>query len=379
MMSEEKSPAIESNQDATILWGMPLHITGCSVCEHAFLVPDLSLDILCPNCAQSKLTPQTAELRSEPPEMAVPFTIQPGQVSSKLNEFIQKPWLKPDDFTHENLVSRLQKVFMPMWLVDCQVSGSWQGEAGFNYQVRTSQEFFKNGSWQSREVTKTQVRWEPRLGFLSRMYYNVSTPAFNGYAQFIGKIGKFRLNQAVPYLKESLLDAIIRIPDLSPDNAWPIAQDNLKQVALNECQQAVAADYLRNFSIAADFNNPHWTQLLLPIYFTWYRTDDGTNIPVFMHGQTGDILGVRLASRQKGWKIAGVSVAMAVLFFFLTLIFAATAAILPILSILALLFGIAAFFAFVFALVPAVYPRHWNRTQLSEMVSLPPNSQKPKS
>ena len=377
-MTEDPSLAIDAIQDATVLWGMPLHITGCHVCEHAFLVPDLSKDILCPNCAQTKLTPQTAELRSEPPEMAVPFIIRPDQVSSKLNEFIQKPWLKPVDFTHENLVSRLQKIFLPMWLVDCQISGSWQGEAGFNYQVRTSQEFFQNGSWQSREVTKTQVRWEPRLGFLSRMYHNVSTPAVDGYAQFVAGIGKFRLNQAVPYQKENLLDAIVRIPDLSPDNAWPISKDNLKQVALKECQQAVAADYLRDFSVNAEFTPPHWTQLLLPIYFTWYRSDDGTNIPLFVHGQTGDILGARLASRQKGWKIAGVSVAIAVLSFFLTLICAAAAAILPILSILALLFGITAFFAFVFALVPAVYPWHWNRTQLPEKVSLPSNLQKTK-
>jgi hypothetical protein len=376
MKSENPSSHATFTQDSVSIWGVPLIIAGCSACEHAFLVPSLSTDMVCPNCAQASLNPQAAQLQSEPPELAVPFVIQTSQVSQKLIEFTQKPWLKPEDFKHENLIARLQKVFLPMWLVDCQISGQWQGEAGFNYQVKSSQEFFQGGSWQSRDITKTRVRWEPRLGLLTRMYNNVAVPAMNGYTQFADRIGKYRLDQAQTYQKDNLAEAVIRIPDLSPQNAWPIAQDNLKQIALKDCQQAVSADYLRNFSISAEFNNPHWTQLLLPLYFTWYRSDDGETIPIFIHGQSGNISGARLASRQKGLRSAAIAAGIAVLLFLLTLIFAAAAALFPFLSIPALLFGFTAFFTLAFALVPALYPWQWNRNQLSENMSLPSNQQK---
>jgi hypothetical protein len=308
--------------------------------------------------------------------LTIPFAVQPAQVTRKLQEFTQKIWLKPDDFTSANLQSRLRPVFLPMWLVDCEVKGHWQAEAGFNYQVKSSQETFQSGSWHTQEIIKTRIRWEPRLGTITRKYNNVAVPALSDDAQRVNKLGKFQLDRAIAYDRRSLENTAIMVPDLSPENAWPIAQDFLNRIALEECQKAVSADHFRNFSIQPEYTGPVWTQLLLPVYFTYYTTDDDQRIPVYIHGQTGTVAGPRLSSQRKGWKWASISAAIAAGLFLLTLLCFAGTTLFPFLSVLGLVLGICAFSAAAFAIIPAVYPWQWNRRQQSERVVLVPNKDK---
>ncbi len=92
--------------------------------------------------------------------------------------------------------------------------------------------------------------------------------------------------------------------------------------------------------------------MLLPIYFTWYTDEDNNPVPVYIHGQTGEIVGARFSSQRKGWKWAGISALIAVGLFLLSLLSFAGTALLPFLSVLGVLLGIFAFLAGVFAVFP---------------------------
>ncbi|MCD4674145.1 MAG: hypothetical protein K8R77_15895 [Anaerolineaceae bacterium] len=243
--------------------------------------------------------------------------------------------------------------------------------------MKSSRESFRNGNWNTEEIIKTRVQWEPRAGTIDRKYNNVAVPALADYTHYIKKLGKFRLNDAVRYNKEALENSFVRIPNLSPENAWPLAQDNLNRIAQKECREAVAADHFRNYSVHTGYTSPNWTQLLLPTYFTYYTDDDGSPVPIYIHGQTGKIAGPRLASQRKGWKWAGISMLIALGLFLMTLLFSAGSALLPVLSILALILGVLAFIAAIFAVIPAVYPWQWNRRQQDKIIVMISNQDQP--
>ena len=358
------APAAQVLDSLSSLWGLPLQPAGCQVCKQVYLLNPGQENQPCPVCGQASLTPQPAWLRPAAPECVLPFNPNLSrQVPAILEAFLKDVWLKPDDFNSAALQQRLRPLYWTRWLVDGQVAGSWQAEAGFDYQVKSSQEAYVNGSWASRELVETRVRWEPRLGQIKREYQNIGVPAFSRQVQMDAMLGGYDTRQVSAYAPAMVGQAAIHAPDLQPDEVWQTAQHLFDQSAAADIQTACQAQHNRNVSLRATYESLNWTQLLLPLYCTSYRDDDGVVHPIFINGQTGQIGGVRLASQRKGWQWAGIlggsalaALLVAVLFFLAGALFPPAAALGIILVIAAIALGISAIF-------PAVSPWQWNRSQ----------------
>ncbi len=357
-------PTTQISDSVEQLWGLPLQVAGCRQCGQAFLVEPSRLGDTCPNCASGKLESQPARLSSQPPELLVPFVKTQADVRAALESFVKGVWLAPDDFNTEMLLRRAVPLYWSMWLVDGDVVGIWQAEAGFDYQVKSSQESYSNSGWRSRDVIETRQRWEPRTGQIVRHYDNVCVPAASDHARLIRLVGDYRLDKASAYDKARINRSVMRLPDQTPDNAWPQAQLGLEHAAEQECLKAAASQHIRNFSVKADYESLNWTQMLLPLVATYYTDDDGKTHPVYVNGQSGMTGGARMASQRKGWRWAGILAGIAVLLLILGLLISAVGLI-PVgglLIFLAILVGAA-------ALVPAVWPWQWNRKQLPEKIT----------
>lgn len=121
-----------------------------------------------------------------PPEQVLPFAVNWAQLEETLRSFCGSfLWLSPREFRPHLLLERAQPVFLPVWLVDADIRGQWQIEAGFNYDVVSHEEALEQKQWRSRQVRRTQVRWEPRVGLLERRYDNVAAPALED--EMLGK------------------------------------------------------------------------------------------------------------------------------------------------------------------------------------------------
>jgi hypothetical protein len=365
-MAPNESLPIDVIQSVESLWGTPLQPAGCPACKKAFLIEAARIGNLCPNCAAGNLKLQPALLRREAPELLVPFRKGRAEIQPILASFVKGIWLKPKDFNIQNLLNRVVPVFWPMWLVDCALKGEWQAEAGFDYQVKSSQEFFRDNAWRSRDVVETRVRWEPRLGQINREYENIAVPAPDDYQALIRATGEYDRSQAAPYQANRLGHAVLLVPDLQPENVWPTAQSNLNKAAAQECQRAASAQHLRNFSISANYRNLNWTQILLPMYMTYYKDDEGHPQIVRLNGLTGSIAGPRLASQRKGWIWAGISLGAGLALFLLGLLGFALSPLFPPASILAVVLITLAFIASIFAILPVVWPWQWNRNQKNQ-------------
>lgn len=357
---------VEEGVNIESLWGIPYGPCGCQVCGRAFLAPTSFTGRTCPNCGKGSLAPQPALLRPEPPELLVPYQISGSELLSRFQAFTRGVWLHTPDFTPKSLTGRTIPVYWPMWLVDSTVQGEWQAEVGYDYQVKSSRESYTGSGWRTHEVIETRVDWQPRLGTLNRRYENIPVPALSNHNRIAKFAGDYQLARAIPYDPDKIGGAALQVPDQNPENAWPIAKPALDRAAGDECSQAAGGQHIRNFRIQAEYHSTHWTQMLLPLYVSYYHDDDGNPHLVYINGQSGRVSGLRLASQRKGWQIAGIIGAAALFLFLLGLLGFAVTALFPpagalggLLVILAIITGIA-------AIVPAVWPWQWNRGQQNE-------------
>lgn len=371
-MAPVSTPTITPVESVKELWGVALSPAGCLQCGQAHLVPENHIKQICPNCGQGLLAPQPALLRSEAPELMLPFSKERVDLHAIYANFTRGVWLHTPDFTPGRLLQRTTPVYWPMWLVDGVITGDWRAETGYDYQVKSSQESYTGSGWQTRHMVETRIRWEPRLGQLARRYENIPAPAASDHEKLTGLVGRYPLDKAVAYdadcLNTELGLAALRVPDLQPESAWPLAQSRLNQAAAEDCRQASGAQHVRSFAVHADYDELHWTQLLLPMYVSYYKDDDGKPQLVYVNGITGAVGGLRLASQRKGWQWAAILAAIAALLFLLGILSFALAVLLPQLSILGVLLVLLALAGGLLAILPAAWPWQWNRGQQAQKV-----------
>jgi hypothetical protein len=329
--------------DVAAVWGMPLAAVHCPYCKEAHLVPGDAIPPLCPLCLQGPVEPQPAYLREEPPEQVVPYAISPQTLAGVLEHWATGGWFRPDDLKASTLAQRARRYFIPLWLVDGRIEGAFRADVGFDYQVVSSQDRYREGAgWSSQQVQETRVRWEPRAGRVSRAYENVVAPALDDHRAVMSRLGEYNLSQRAPYNPEVVQDSVVRIPTLEPQAAWPGAETAFVRTAQAETQQAAGADHVRDFTIQAEYRDLNWTLLLLPAYVTWYR-EAGHTWPILVNGQSGRVSGARLASARKANVTALVLGAIAA---FLFVVGGLLALLLPplgaVLLVAALLLGIIA-------------------------------------
>jgi hypothetical protein len=362
-------PATTLIESLKEIWGITRQPAGCSHCQRAHLIESSRIGQTCPSCATGKLEAQPAVLRPEPPELLIPFRVSREEITSNLKIFTNAVWIRPDDFQVDRLLSRLTPVFWPEWLVDSLIVGTWSAEMGFDYRVKSSEETYRSGSWQTRELIETRIRWEPRAGQIARRFDNIQVPGMEDHSILLKMAGGYQTGEPLPYDSSRIGQASLRVPDLSPESAWPHAQASFEKTAGASCKQAAAAQHVRNFNLLAEYEALNWTQLLLPVYITFYSDDQGQSYPVYINGQTGRVGGPRLASQRKGWIWAGVLLAIAVVLFLGGIISFAATPLLPPLAVVGTILVVLGLVLGVSALIPAAWPWRWNREQQAAKVT----------
>lgn len=298
------------------VWQLAHQIYDCDQCDAAFLQPATSKTVICPLCGGEKFTRLSMDgntLLLHTPELIVPFLDEDGRLIQALTQFRRSTLLPPSDLQVTHLKNRLQQVYFPMWLVDSHVQARWQAEAGFDYEAVSYGEQYIDNGWRSFEEKERRIRWEPRVGELRRMYHNVPAPALEEHHDIERLLGKYKLERQQPYEPHVVVNAQIRLPTRSPQDAWSDAQLAFQNTAGQECKEAAQAQHIRNFKWSPHYENKHWTHILLPMRVTYYLDDAGEKQMVYIQGQSGRVVGQRRASMKLALRISFIMVALAIL------------------------------------------------------------------
>jgi hypothetical protein len=345
--------------DVMAIWGTQLTAVHCAHCGEAHLVKDVPPR--CPICLKGPVEPQPAYLPEEPPEQAVDYQVSKTELRAALERWSKGVWFRPGDMKADRLAQRAQRYLVPLWLVDGQVQANWRADVGFDYQVVSYQDRYRDGAgWSSQEVQETRVRWEPRAGRLERQYENLSAPALDDHRKLMGRLGRYNLSRRTAYAPETMTDATVRIPTLEPEAAWPGAQTAFVRAAQAECQEAAGADHIRDFTVDARYSGLNWTLLLLPAYVTWYE-EGGQVWPVLVNGQIGHVSGTRRASPRKARNASLIIGAIALLLILLGGLLSLVGIVLPPLIAIGGVILLAGVIPALVAPVPAIAVWAYNR------------------
>lgn len=309
-------------------WGTRLEAAVCENCDWSYLLPPNSPPQRCPHCFNATLTAVEEAFSHlpyiHPPEMVIKPQVSEEKIAAQIQQFAKGIPFRPNDLTPGNLRGRLRHSFIPLWLVDSTVHASWQAEVGYDYQVVSHRERYSqnSSSWQTQQVEETRIRWEPRVGRLNRTYHNHYAPALEDEAEMQKRLGSYKAAAAEPYQPGLISQAFIRLPNRPPADAWPDAEPSFLKAGIAECQQAAAADHIRDYRWSAEFHNLNWTQLLRSFYSTYYLDDEGRPHPVYINGQTSYISGSRRSSMQRARRWTLIILVIAIIFFLIGVGFA---------------------------------------------------------
>ena len=315
---------------ASLGWGRETVLVICPNCNWRLMGIVGTIPNECPHCHAFPLQPYQEDDFSmlvdfiKPAELYLPFSYPASQLVNKIQGFSKSIPFAPDDLNLANLQDRLRTIYLPMWLVDSQVSASWQAECGYYYQVKSHQEKYSGGGWQTQEVIETRTRWEPRLGRLVRSYQNIAAPALEEHRSLMSALGNFDYQKAEPVSTPELFQddpqspALVCIPSRDKDDAWPDALPRFQENATGETCQACGADQIREFKWQAEYSNQNWTLFLLPMWSSFYLDDENKPQSILVNGQSGQMSGSRRASMIKAKKISLTIFIVALVVFALT-------------------------------------------------------------
>ena len=263
-------------------------------------------------CGHAALEPRPVPVAAAAPERIVPFGSSRADLVPAVEKLIRSRVKNPaSDLTAKNLTERAVAVWWPLWLVDTTVVGRFTAEVGYNEEVVSSEETLDKDRWQTREVTRARLRWEPRAGAVSRRFDNAMAPAMGEHASLWERLGAYHTGHAVEFTADKLAGGVVLWPDVQPNEAWGAAHAHLVQQIAADVRIAADVAEVRDLVADAKYTNPHWTWLLVPMYASGYRDDAGVWRPVWFHGETGHAFGPMMGSVARAtfwgalWAFAG--------------------------------------------------------------------------
>ena len=352
----------------------------CEQCDWIYVLPNGIENQICPHCFSTPLdlviesqAQHNPLFNMHPPELLLPFKISLEQIHSRIISFTQGIPFATPDFKRASSSDRIVELFLPYWLVDSDIKAEWQIEAGYEYEVLSHRERYHQhqGGWQTEQVTEQRVRWEPRLGRLDRSYHNIPVPALEGQRVINRMLGQYDHFDTVPYEDGLEQNALIRLPDRNPEDAWGEAKPILQAYAAEECRSASGADQQRNFRWKPEFRSQSWTLLLQPLYATYYRDDDNNPVSIYINGQSGQMAGIRRSSLKRGQRASLWILGAAITLFILSIISGMVSFFAPPVLPFAIVCFIAAAMIAITALIPIAIVWQYNRTQQRGEAALP--------
>ena len=287
--------------DLRTAWKTDVQIVECPTCQWKFVQPNTN-QMTCPNCGTAGLNPivnASEDLIIEPEKM-VPFSVDEDTRNRGVSWLALSVPYPPDDLTEANLLQRLRPVYLPIWLIDADVSGEWTGKFAYQYNVKSVKSAFRQGvGWASREEIEQKYDWKPRAGRLKRRYDNMPIPALQDHQTLMPDASDYYDGNSNAYSVELLGETLVRVPDVMPaDSGWE-AKQVVEARALEDCRKAVEANEGKDFQWNPQKTDLNWTVLLVPMYLTYYTADDGKRYNIHVSGHHRHADGVLIASESK--------------------------------------------------------------------------------
>ena len=268
-----------------------LNVYTCSSCAGEIVSDDTTAATLCPYCGSPVI--MTGRLSGAfRPDYVIPFSISREEAIQGFNSFIKRKVLLPKDFKVKHTTAKLEGIYVPFWLYDCDTDS----------QMRYRATRVRRWSDSNYIYTKTSHFLLTRAGYLSfdKVPADGSSKMDDVYMQAIEPFDYSKmLDFEMPYLAGYTAEKY----DVDPSDASVAVNERIKTSTAGEFARTTGGyATVTPQSTSIKILNGKTRYALLPVWMinTTYKDKTYT---FAMNGQTGKFVGELPISvgRAFGW------------------------------------------------------------------------------
>lgn len=261
----------------------------CPSCAAELVCDENTAATSCPYCGNPSVIP--GQFKGDlKPDYVIPFKLSHEDAKAELKKFYKGKKFLPDEFATENKIDKLQGVYVPFWLYNCDV----QADTTFDGVIVTSH---REGQY---NVTTTAHYDIYRKGIVP--FENVPVDASKNMPdEYMDAVEPFDYSQLKPFSMSYLPGYLAERYGETAEECVERVETRVENTAIDIMRSDIvgyAGCTLKNKYINIRRGKVHYA--LLPVYMMTTRYN-GQEYRFAMNGQTGKFIGNLPVSRKKFW------------------------------------------------------------------------------
>jgi len=281
-------------------WGVTRRQLHCDACGAELELAENALAATCPFCASNQVNLRQAPGDHLRPRFLVPFQVQAADCQQRARVWLGRGWYHPRALADSAAVQPFSGVYLPFWTFSAQVNSSWRAEVGHE----RTESYYDAASKSMR--TRVVIDWRWETGQVQADYRDLLVQGSSNVSRvLLGRVQPYSLDGLVTYNPDYLAGWQAQVYNIPLETAWDEGKAEMRERSKQQCRQSIHSAHVRNFSMAADFNEEAWRFILLPVYLTAYRYENRV-FQVLVNGQTGAIGGQKPVDWWKIWLVIAI-------------------------------------------------------------------------
>lgn len=268
-------PAMYTSTDGTV--GKDLVQYRCSHCGAEIITDRATAATICVYCGNPIIMTEQV-IGNFSPQYVIPFKVDKSKVMDAFKTFAKKP-LTPKDFNCENVVNKMQGVYIPFWMYSAGLSGTMVAD-GINKRT------YRSGDYRVTESKHHHVYREGHLEF-ERIPADASSKTDDAA---MDSIEPYDFNELKPFNVGYLAGYLAERYDADADACRNRATERI--VNTSKSQFISTANYnevqVQTFEYDLQYGDVEYALLPTWLLYTKYKDKDYF---FAMNGQTGKFIG----------------------------------------------------------------------------------------
>lgn len=249
----------------------------CSYCGSEIITDRATAATVCVYCGNAVVMGEQL-INDFAPDLVIPFKVEKSKVMQAFKDFSKKP-LTPKAFDPEQVVEKMQGVYIPFWLYSGECHGVMQAE-GINKKTHRS------GDYEITEKSYYRVMRDGRVRFR-----NVPVDGSSKTDDAaMDSIEPFDYGELTPFKPAYLSGFLAERFDEDSEKCFERAEKRIQNTTLDLLKRSAPYDEVDVESFNSNIKKEKPLYAMLP---TWllYTTYNGTKYFFAMNGQTGKFIG----------------------------------------------------------------------------------------
>ncbi len=242
----------------------------------------------CPYCGNPAIVQSTFEGMNLP-DGIIPFSVNKDTAMNKMKEFYSGKQLIPDEFVSNNRMEKIQGVYVPFWLFDCDVQGN-----GFYKATKVKRTFTKKVNDNGTEKTENWKEVEEYAVSRSAKMRYEKVPADGAKEmkdEYMDSIEPFDYSKITNYNSAYFSGYLANKYDESPDDVKERVDKRIRNTTEQAVRETVKNyDSVNTESCNVHISNGNISYCMLPVWMLTTRWNGG-QYTFAVNGQTGKVTG----------------------------------------------------------------------------------------